>query len=249
MFARKLAARGCDLVLVARRKDRLDALAGELAREHNICTEVLPADLACDGDLLAVERRIEGEQNLEYLINNAGFGTLDKFYEGPVEPQDRMHRVHIMATMRLTHAALPGMVVRGRGGIVNVSSVAAFFQSARNVSYCATKCWINSFTEGVWLELKSARSPVNVQALCPGYTYTEFHDVLGVKRDMLSRSFWMPADFVVSESLRGLDRGRLFVIPGWRYRLIVRFMSSIPGNLRRRLLMKADPRNRRKPVD
>src|SRR5579863_918613 len=175
-FARKLAARGYDLILVARREERLRTLAASLPGH----AEVLNADLACEAGLAAVERAIHECTRLDLLVNNAGFGTLGRFWEADIGGQVRMHEVHVMATMRLTHAALAGMVPRGRGGVISVSSVAAFGQSPGSVSYCATKAWINSFTEGLDMELRRLRSPVKVQALCPGFTATEFHETLGM---------------------------------------------------------------------
>ena len=167
-------------------------------------------------------------------MNNAGFGTLGRFWEAPVEGQARMHEVHVMATMRLTHAALARMVPQGRGGIINVSSVAAFAQSPGNVSYCATKAWINSFTEGLAIELASAKSPVKVQALCPAFTVTEFHETLGLDTVGIPRFLWMKAGDVVNASLDGFDRGRVIVIPGSKYRIVAAVMKHLPWSIRRR---------------
>src|SRR5581483_11439746 len=116
-----------------------------------------------------------GEPGLALLVNNAGFGTKGRFFEAPLEKQIAMHRVHVDATMRLCYAALRSMTPRNEGAIVNVSWVAAFARSPANVSYCATKSYINAFTEGLFLELRGFGSRVRVQALCPGFTYTEFH--------------------------------------------------------------------------
>ena len=226
-FARALAARGYDLILVARRKERLEALARELN------AEVLVADLTKDAELKLVEDRIAAADNLELLVNNAGFGALGRFWEADLDGQDQMHRLHVLATMRLTHAALKGMVARKSGGVINVASVAGFVQSPGSTSYGATKRWMNGFTEGLYLELKSIGSPVKVQALCPGFTYSEFHDVAGMDRGTIPASLWMKAEDVVAASLRGLDRGDLFVIPGWRYKFLVRLLAVVPDGLRR----------------
>lgn len=238
-FARQLAARGYDLVLVARRKDRLEELAGTLTKPHGIAAEILPADLASDAGMAAVERRIAEAGNLELLVNNAGFGTIGRFQRADVAGQDQMHRLHVLATVRLTHAALSGMMSRQKGGVINVSSVAAFWQSPGSVSYCATKCWMNSFTEGLALELKSGGSAVRIQALCPGYTLSEFHDVASIDRKRIPASLWMPAADVVAASLRGLDRGESLVIPGWRYRLAVAFMKHTPRLLLRSIAVRS----------
>jgi short-subunit dehydrogenase len=226
-FARALAARGYDLILVARRKERLEAMA----REMN--AEVLVADLTDDADLKRVEERIAALENLELLVNNAGFGVMGRFWEKDVEGQHRMHRLHIDATVRLTHAALKPMVARKSGAVINVSSVAGFVQSPGSTSYGATKRWMNAFTEGLYLELKSIGSPVKVQALCPGFTYSEFHDVAGIDRGAIAKSLWMHAEDVVEASLEGLDRGELFVVPGWRYKRLVRLLAVLPDGLRR----------------
>jgi len=228
VFAKQLASQGYDLLLVARREDRLQQLADSLRQSHAIDVEVLPADLTSDEGLDRVEQRIAAAENLELLVNNAGFGTVGYFHSVDARSQDQMHRLHVLATMRLTHAALGGMVARKIGAVINVSSVAGFWQSPGTVSYCATKCWMNSFTKGLALELKSIGSPIKVQALCPGFTHTEFHDSAGYDQTLISESLWMNAEDVVSESLRGLDRGKLFVVPGWRYQILVFFMKHLP---------------------
>jgi uncharacterized protein len=227
VFASSLAARGYDLVLVARRKDRLEELARSLA-PHGTVAEALEADLATDDGIAVVEQRIHVARNLDLLVNNAGFGTRGKFFSADVESQDRMHRLHVLATVRLTHAALRGMVERRRGGIIQVSSVAAYRRAPGSVSYCATKCWMNAFTEGLALELKAAGSPVKVQALCPGYTLTEFHDAAAIDRNKIAAPLWMSAEKVVAASLAGLDRGKLIVIPGWQYKAAAFLLRHMP---------------------
>ena len=227
-FAAALAARGYDLVLVARRRDALERQARSLRQERGILAEVCTADLTSDQDLARVEQRIAAASDLELLVNNAGFGTRGKFFHADIRGQDQMHRLHVLATMRLTHAALAGMVERRRGGVINVSSVAAFWQSPGSVSYCATKGWINSFTEGLAMELAGAGSPVKVQALCPGYTRSAFHESAGMRMEGIPKSLWMTAEQVVAESLRGLDRGRTFVVPGWPYKGFVFLMKHVP---------------------
>jgi short-subunit dehydrogenase len=230
-YARRLAAEGFDLILVARRVDRLTMIATGLASLYGVRAEPLPADLTNDADLKAVEERIAREERLEFLLNNAGFGGRGRFYESSAEHVTDMHLLHVMATLRLAHAALRGMTTRGKGTVVNVSSVAAFVARPGTVSYHATKAWMNAFTEGLYLELKQARSPVRVQALCPGYTLTEFHDVIGVDRKSVAASLWTPVDEVVEASLEGLKRNKLFVVPGWRYKFIVALLRALPRPL------------------
>ena len=148
-----------------------------------------------DSDLSRAAERLAHEPLLTLLVNNAGFGTKGRFWEAPLETQEQMHKLHVMATVRLTHAALNNMVTRDLGGIVNVSSVAAYIRSQGSVSYCATKTWMSVFTEGLYLDLKGAGSSIVVQALCPGFTYSEFHDTMELSRERLApRAFWMTAE-------------------------------------------------------
>jgi uncharacterized protein len=234
-FARQLAIRGYDLILIARRQDRMQALAHELAQSHGTTADILAADLTMDADRERAAARITAEPRLKLLVNNAGFGTQ---VDADLSSQDQMHLLHILATLDLTHAALRNFKQQttagaSRRGVITVSSVAGFEQAPFNVSYCATKAWINSFTKGLSMELATAASDVTVQALCPGFTYSEFHDVLKMDRRAIPKSFWLSAAFVVSESLQGFDRGELFVVPDWRYRWITRFIRMTPGSLMR----------------
>ena len=230
-FARHLAARGFDLILVARRTEKLQALASELPVHSDLVT----ADLATDDGVAKVVEVIHNCPHVELLVNNAGFGSLGRFWLADPASQEAMHRVHVLATVRLTHAALAAMTARNKGGVINVSSVAAFSINEGNVSYCATKAWMNSFTEGLALELRGAQSAVKVQALCPGFTITEFHDTLGVDRKGIPGFLWMTADFIVQTSLKGLDKGKVIVVPGWIYRTIVTFLRPLPYSIRRHL--------------
>ena len=245
-FARALAARGSDLILIARRTDRLETLTRELAERHGTKSEFLTADLTLDADLARVAERLHAASHLDLLVNNAGFGAGGLFATADFAGQEGMHRLHILATLRLTHAVLGGMVARGSGAVVNVASVAGFLISPGAVGYGASKSWINAFTEGIWLELQGARSAVRVQALCPGFTYSEFHDVAHLDRGKLApKSWWCSAEDVVAESLAGLERNRVFVIPGFRYRALVAVVSRIPRPLRRALLLRVARRSGR----
>jgi short-subunit dehydrogenase len=238
-FARKLSLRGYHVILVARRTERLRKLAEELGN-----AEALTADLSLDTHISRIEERIASEEMLEFLVNNAGFGVPGRLFEADGSDLQRMHLVHVIATERLTHAALKGMVDRRKGSIVNVSSVAGFFMTLNSTAYCATKAWINAFTEGLHLELKHMKSPVRVQALCPGFTHTEFHDVIKMDRSRIPGQFWMTSEDVVQTSLRMLDRNRLFVIPGWRYRLLVAMGRLLPRPLKHSIAIRmGDGRN------
>ncbi|MEP7351705.1 MAG: SDR family NAD(P)-dependent oxidoreductase [Acidobacteriota bacterium] len=245
-FARQLAARGYDLLLVARRDDRLQAMARQLADQYGVSAEGLKADLTDDAQLEAVARRILDAKNFALLINNAGFGTNHYFFETDPSQQVEMHKLHVVATTRLSHAAVKNLMDRFRAGpdefapqpplpcgLINVSSVAAYGTSPQNVSYCSTKTWMNRFTEGLAIELGAWKTPFAAQALCPGYTLTEFHDVTGMDRSALPSYMWMTADSVVEASLAGFARRKLFVIPGWRYKALIAFLACVPGPLKR----------------
>ncbi len=231
-FARKLAP-DYDLLLVARRQNKLAELAAELQASHKLRVEILVADLSNPADIDALSTRLAGEPALGMLINNAGFGTKGRFWEASLASQEQMHQLHVMATMRLSHAALRNMVPCNEGAIINVASVAGFVRGPGAVSYCATKSWVNIFTEGLYVELCGMGSRIIVQTLCPGFTYSEFHDVLAIDRSRFAgKSFWMSAEYVVDASLAGLRSGQLYVIPGWRYRLLTAFLSKLPSRLR-----------------
>lgn len=226
-FARQLAARGYHLVLVARRLERLETLAAELAQKHNIRAEAFAADLANADDVARLAERLARDEDLALLVNNAGFGLGGPFAEAEIERQAEMLQVHVSAAMRLIRAALPGMIARRAGNIINVSSLAAFIPRGGSAIYGASKAFLNSFSEALQMELQD--TGVRVQALCPGFTYTEFHDVREVaqnfKRSEIPRFFWQNADEVVRASLAALGSERVIVIPGWRNHLL-KFMSQ-----------------------
>lgn len=220
-FARQLAQKGFDLVLLARRGDRLQSLADKLETECAIRCEILSADLSEPDEIRKIADCINQMDNLDILINNAGFGTIGYFTEVPIEKTMRMFHLHMTACVLLTHAALQGMQKRKRGAIINLSSVAAFFLSPGNVMYNTTKNFIKTFSENIRLEVSDA--DIRIQALCPGFTHTEFHDVGDFEnfdKSVIPRPLWMSADKVASVSLKALAKNRkVILIPGWKNRL------------------------------
>ncbi len=245
-FARQLAAQGYDLLLIARRADRLQQVADTITAIHNVDCEILACDLADESGVAQLDARLLAADNLGLLVNNAGFGTLGYFWKNSLESQEKMHRLHVMATMRLCHAALQPMIQRNKGAIINVSSVAAFITGPGSISYSATKTWMNRFTEGLSLELELAKSHVKVQALCPGYTRTEFHQALEMDASNIPGWMWLSAERVVRESLDGLKIGKLFVIPGRRYRSMLRAYFLLPARARRSMSIRGASRRQRK---
>jgi short-subunit dehydrogenase len=228
-FAGQLARRGYDLLLVARDRVRLAEVAAGLAATHGVAIETFPADLTRDDDVTWLAERITASPNLTLLVNNAGFGTQGPLAETDRDMQVAMVRLHALAPMRLTQAALPVMLRNGAGALVNVSSLASFIYSAGNTNYCATKAYLTTFSEGLGAEL--AGSGVRVQALCPGFTRTEFHSRMG-EPDRLPRFAWMGAQAVVAHSLSCLDRGEPTVcIPGLRFRILAGIIRLTPRRL------------------
>ncbi len=230
-FARQLAARGHDLVLVARGAARLESAAQQL-RSYGVQVAVLPADLAGDDGCAAVEARCA--QGVDVLVNNAGLGTKGDFHEVDLEHEEHMLRVNVRAVMRLTHAALPRMVARGSGAIVNVSSVAGFAPGARAVTYSASKAYVTNFSES--LHLQYAERGVKVLALCPGFTRTEFHSRADMDVSGIPERMWLDAEQVVATALGDLDRGKSLSVPGAQYKAIVGATRVIPPSVQRTVL-------------
>ncbi|HUR94773.1 MAG TPA: SDR family oxidoreductase [Gemmatimonadales bacterium] len=233
-FCHQLGARGYDLILVARDGPRIDALAAELRSRYGLQAEALVADLTRESDVARVAARITKTPTLSLLVNNAGFGTTGSVAGAPPGQQEDMLRLHVLAPMRLTQAALPGLLARAQGAIVNVSSIASFMYSAGSVNYCASKAYLTTFTEGLAAELRG--SGVGAQALCPGFTRTEFHQRMTAGADQQAASrprlLWMTAEFVVGVSLRQLERGGPVVcIPGIRYKMIIGLVRLLPRRI------------------
>lgn len=232
VFARSLARRGHDLILVARDGARLTALAAELASDGASATTVV-ADLTTDEGLAATERAIEAAGRLDLLVNNAGFGTTGQLVDSPLAMQDQMLRLHVIAVSRITQAALRLMKPARRGGIITVSSVASFVNSTGNVNYCATKAYQRSFSEG--LALECAPFGIRVQALCPGFTRTEFHQRM--RDDQQGRApswMWLEATDVVETSLRQLEQdGAVVCVPGAQYKVAVFLARHLPVWIKR----------------
>ncbi|KUJ51406.1 SDR family oxidoreductase [Streptomyces sp. NPDC093228] len=226
-FARRLAADGHDLVLVARDTKRLREHATELHDRHGIEAEVLTADLATDEGIEAVAARLSELKNpVDLLVNNAGFGNKGHYLDVPMADELRMLKVHCEAVLRLTSAAAESMRTRGRGGIVNVASVAAFVPRG---TYGASKAWVVQFTQGAAREL--AGSGVRLMVLCPGFVRTEFHDRAGMGTETIPGWMWLDADKLVATALADLARGRTVSIPDPRYKALMGVVKVTPRAL------------------
>ncbi|MFF8591340.1 SDR family NAD(P)-dependent oxidoreductase [Streptomyces sp. NPDC015220] len=226
-FARRLAADGHDLVLVARDTKRLTEQATELHDRHGIEAEVLTADLATDEGIEAVAARLGDRRNpVDLLVNNAGFGNRGRYLDVPMADELRMIKVHIEAVLRLTSAATAAMRERGRGGVVNVASVAAFVPRG---TYGASKAWVVQFTQGAARDL--AGTGVRLMALCPGFVRTEFHERAGMGTDNIPNWMWLDADKLVATALTDLARGRTLSVPDPRYKALMGLVKLTPRAL------------------
>ena len=214
-FCRQLADR-CDVIIaVARRRDRLEELRDEL--EGRVELHPIEADL---NSVEGVARAMEALRQLgpvDYLVNNAGFSTYGDFNDQQIQSQRDMVGLHIDATITLCRAAIPFMCERGSGTIINVSSIGAFLPGKGLAVYGATKAFLNCFSQSLQAEL--AGTGIEVQALCPGYTHTEFHaeiEQLGFSKSKVPADMWMDADAVVAASLAALGSGQVMIVPGER---------------------------------
>lgn len=231
-FARQLARRRADLVLVARSADALDELATELRGEHGVAVEVMAADLATDDGVARVAARLrDAGDPVDLLINNAGFGLPLQFADNDVDDEVRHLRVHVEASMRLMHAAL--QVMRGRGGrIINVASVAGFISRS---TYSACKAWLIGFSR--WANAEYAGDGVSVTAVCPGFTHTSFHERMGLApgHEGVPPIMWLDARDVVREGLRDAARGRAVSVPSLRYKALVALTRVLPPSVTARV--------------
>jgi short-subunit dehydrogenase len=237
-YAKLLAKEKYDLVLVARDLPRLNAYAKELNKTYKIKVETLQADLTKPAQLAKVEKRLSSKTKpIEVLINNAGFGIKQSFADSEIKKEQELLDVLVTAPMRLTHAALPQMLKRDSGVIVNVSSVASWIAGG---TYSAAKSYLTVFSEYLNTELK--RTNIKVSALCPGFTRTEFHQRGRMRMTGLPNFMWLSSDQVVAKSWKYAKAGKAICIPGWQYLLL----STIARVAPRPIVRKAGITVRRK---
>ena len=241
-FSRSLAAQGYDLVLVARSVPRLEEMADEI-RALGRSVEIFPADLADRDDVARVAERLEdASRPIDMLVNNAGFGVHTSLIDADVSAHDRAFEVMCRAVLVLSGAAARGMLPRGSGKIVNVSSTAGFVTMG---AYSALKAWVTSFTEGLAVELRG--TGIGVTALCPGWVHTEFHERDGIKASSIPNFLWLDAEQLVTACLRDVDRGRVISIPTVRYRTLIWLARHAPRSAIRAVSGSISS-SRKKPV-
>lgn len=229
-FARRYAADGYDLVLVARDAARLERLAAELRDEAGARVEELRADLAEAADRAVVAERLRA--GVDVLVNNAGFGTSGEFWTADYALLQSQLDVNVTAVMQLTHAALPSMLAAGSGTVLNVASVAGLLPG-RGSTYSASKAWVVSFSEGLANGLGG--TGVGVYALCPGFVHTEFHERAGIDMAGTSSLLWLEVDDVVRETMADIAKGKVVIVPGLQYKAITTGSRVVPRNLVRAL--------------
>jgi len=232
-IARQLAADGSTLVVVARDEQRLDALASEVEAD----CEVLVADLAAPAGVSLVEDRLRDTSSpIDLLVNNAGFGHQGSFHELELEREAAVVDVNVVAVHRLAHVAATMMARAGRGGILNVSSMAGFMAAPGSATYAASKAFVTSLSEAMHAELEPAG--VNVTALCPGFTRTEFQDRASYDTSNLPDFVWQTASEVATAGLRGVAANRTVVVPGAKNKVGAAVINVLPGGVRRFALDK-----------
>jgi hypothetical protein len=233
-FAAQLAARGNDLVLVARDGARLERLAADLHAQHRIAAEVLVADLTDPAALARVEDRLgDPVRPIDILVNNAGFGTNGALHELDRDTETREIGLNVVALVRLTHAALGPMVARGSGGVLNVSSIAGMQPTPRNATYGATKAFVTSFTQSVHEELRG--TGVRVTVVCPGFTRTEFQVNAGIDSSKVPGFLWQSAEEVAVGALDAFEHNRAVFVPGTLNRVTAGIVGVLPDALTRRV--------------
>jgi short-subunit dehydrogenase len=211
VYAHRLAQRGYDLILVARDQQRLTNLANEITAKTGRKADTLPADLTVKVDLKRVEERLRSDSSLTALVNNAGFGGVAKLIDSNVDDMDNMIQLNVTALTRLTSAALPGFIARAKGLIINISSVVALNPELLNGVYSGTKAFVLNLTQSLHNEVKD--KGIQVQAVLPGATSTEFWDRANLPVHNLAAEIVMTAEEMVDASLAALDQGELVTIP------------------------------------
>lgn len=211
VYAERLARRGYDLVLVARNKERLEALAERLVRETGRRVEVLAADLTATADLRRVEERLRTDERITLLLNNAGLGATATLIDSDPDQIDTMIQLNVVALTRLTRAVAPGFVARGGGALINIASIVALSPELLNGSYSGSKAYVVNLSQSLHHELGA--KGVKVQAVLPGATRTDFWGIAGVPVEHLPQEIVMSAEDLVDSALAGFDAGELITIP------------------------------------
>ncbi len=229
-FARQLAATHQTLWLIGRREEKLKQLAAGLQEKHGADPVVMIKDLSDPAVIDDLAVKIRNQPRLSFLVNNAGYAEDGVFHEMDWQKHDDIMHVHVQATLKLSHAALNVMAANGSGSIINVSSIAAFVPTPSSPLYGPTKAFVRSLSES--LAIIYDGSGIRIQALCPGYTITDFHERLGLDPDTFYRKSGLmrawTSEYTVKQSLTDLRQGKIVSVPGWNYRLLLMLLRRLP---------------------
>ncbi len=239
IYAERFASMGHDLIITGRRKKIIDGVAKEITRKHGVEVTVVIAELSREAGIRKVLAAMKKAGPIDALVNNAGFGIDGFFVEKRIEDHLDMVTVHVNAALRFIHASLPGMIARKSGTIINVSSLGAWTPGPINGIYGGTKALLNIFTESLHTEVR--KHGIKVQALCPGFTTTDFHMQMGVEEKIRNMKYfyWMKPEDVVNASMKCLEKGKVICIPGISNRMIRVLMSLIPRRFYYRMAEKS----------
>ena len=238
-FCRLLADNNYNIVLVARDLPRLQERATQLQAKFNVETHVIQADLSTDAGCSVVEQYLASNQ-VDVLINNAGFGLNKAFTMSELKAEQEMFDVLVRTPMRLMHVVLPGMKQRNKGVVINVSSVAGYIAGG---SYSAAKSYLTVITESLHTEL--ANTNIKVSALCPGFTRTEFHQRGRMSMKGLPGFMWLDSDALVAKAWSDALKGKAVSIPGWQYQLLVFVIHALPRSIIRKVGMNLRAKQRK----
>lgn len=227
MFARELAAKGYNLILVARRKQKLEELANEMNLKFKVSTEVILADLSEMTKIEELVTYFTEKEGIEVLVNNAGYGLLGNFVDIELSKQLKMIKVHSIASYCFSKAVLPAMLKNNKGFIINVSSLSGLMPKYGNVAYTVSKSFLIVFSQTLQEELRNTN--IKIQALCPGMTVSEFHNkekLPNFDKSSVPKKFWMTSEEVVRKSLKSLRKRKTIYVPGWKNRLSLRISNN-----------------------
>jgi short-subunit dehydrogenase len=229
-YAVCFAKAGYDLIITGRRMEKLNSLAGEMREKYGICVRVIKAELSVEEDALKLIKAIEHHDNILVLVNNAGFGSGVEFCKNNIDDHMKMLQVHVVVSVKLVYAVLPQMISRKEGIIINVSSLGAYMPAPGSSMYSATKLFLASFSESLYMEVH--KYGIRVQCVCPGFTHTDFHERR--KEGKMARTsglMWMEADIAVEKSINSLKHNSIVYIPGYINKLLIGITSLVPRRL------------------
>jgi short-subunit dehydrogenase len=229
-YAECFAKEGYNLIITGRRMDKLNDLARKLREECGICVRIIKAELSEDQNIQKLIKVIESHDNISVLVNNAGFGSGVEFCKNNLADHMRMLQVHVVVSVKLVYAVLPHMINRKEGTIINVSSLGAYMPAPGSSMYSATKLFLKSFTESLYMEVH--QHGIKVQCICPGFTHTDFHERRGNSKIKQTGSLmWMEADAVVAESMKSLKKKTIVCVPGVINKLLIIAAAMVPRRL------------------